>query len=137
MNEMYEMSIVTHNYSVYFLLGVILLNFLFLVTAKDIYKFQRTMKLFNPYTSIGIAAVVFTGIVMMAAKHLDFTVENIVMISFSIAVIILEAKRTSRLKYTNPKEDNALGNYKDYAFSVFKIQIVLVLSISTWMWIKL
>jgi ATP/ADP translocase len=134
MNEMYEMSIVTHNYSVYFLLGVILLNLLFLVTAKEIKKFKRTMRLFNPYTGIGIGGVVFTGVVMMAAKHLDFTIENIVMIAFSVALIMLEVKRTTRLKYTNSKEVNALENYKEFAFKIIAIEILLVMSVSTWMW---
>ena len=48
MNEMYNMSIVTHNYGVFFVLGVILVNFIFIVTAKDIKKYVRAMRLFNP-----------------------------------------------------------------------------------------
>ncbi|MBN2782171.1 MAG: hypothetical protein JXQ66_02905, partial [Campylobacterales bacterium] len=118
-------------------LGVFLTNVLFLVTAKDIVKYKRAMRLFNPYGGIGIAAVSFTGAVMMAAKHLDFTIENILMITIAVVYIILEAKRMKKLKFTNPKEENALQNYKSFAFKIFQIEIVLVLGISTWMWVTL
>jgi len=134
MNEMYNMSIVTHNYGVFFILGVILINLIFLVTAKDIKRYVRSMRLFNPISGTAIGVILFTGVVMMAAKHLEFSIENIVMIVFATTIIALEAKRASKLKWTNPKLENALKNYKNFAFKIFAIEVMLVLSISTWMW---
>jgi len=134
MNEMYNMSIVTHNYGVFFVLGVILVNFIFITTAKDIKKYTRAMRLFNPISGTAIGIVLFTGVVMMAAKHLDFSIENVVMILFAISLIILEAKRASKLKWVNPRTVDALENYKKYAYKIFIIEVALVLSISAWMW---
>ncbi|MEA1955710.1 MAG: hypothetical protein U9N02_04365 [Campylobacterota bacterium] len=110
------------------------MNLIFLVTAKDIKKYVRAMRLFNPISGTAIGVVLFTGVVMMAAKHLDFTIENIVMILFTIALMALEGKRASQLKWTNPKLENALENYKKFALKIFAIEVVLVLSVSAWMW---
>ena len=134
MNEMYDMSIVTHNYGVFFVLGVILVNFIFLITAKDIKKYTRAMRLFNPISGTAIGVVFFTGVVMMAAKHLDFSVENIIMIVFIISLMVLESKRASRLKWVNPLTVDALANYKKYVLKIFMIEVVMVFSISIWMW---
>ncbi len=129
MDEMYDMSIITHYYSVIGILIVILLNFLMLIRAKTRVDYQRKMSLFTPIGSIAIGGVIFTGIVMMAAKHLEFSVENIIMIIFSVAIIILEVKRVKTLKYL--KSD--LEAYKKYASVLLSIEVFLTLSISAWM----
>lgn len=129
MNEMYEMSIVTHYYSVVGVLIVILMNFFMLYKAIKIPTYQRQMSLFTPIGLIPLGGVIFTGIVMMAAKHLDFTIENIVMIVFSLCLIILEAKRVKTLKYLR----SDLEEYKQYAAKLLLIEIFLTVSISAWM----
>ena len=134
MNEMYDMSIVTHNYGVIGILAVILINVFFLLRAKDIKSYKRQMTIFTPMGSMAIGVVIFTGIVMMAAKHLDFTIENILMIVFAVAIIMLEVKRAKSLKYININEPNVLENFKSLAIKIFQIEVVLTLSISTWMW---
>ncbi len=134
MNEMYDMSIVTHNYSVIAVLGVIFINIFILLSMKNLTKYTRTMSLFTPIVGTVIVAIIFTGVVMMAAKHLDFTAENIIMILFAIILIYLEFKRSIKLKYLKKKENNAFENYKSYALKIFSLEIFLVLSISVWMW---
>jgi len=129
MNEMYEMSIVTHYYSVIGVLIVILMNFFMLYKAVKIPTYQRQMSLFTPIGLIPLGGVIFTGIVMMAAKHLDFSIENIVMIVFSLCLIILEAKRVKTLKYLR----SDLEQYKKYAVKLLLIEMFLTVSISAWM----
>ena len=104
MNEMYDMSIVTHNYGVIGILGMIFINILMLVRATDINKYTRAVTLFTPIAMTAIGAVIFTGIIMMAAKHLDFTIENIVMIIFAVVLIVLENKRSKKLHTLNKKQ---------------------------------
>lgn len=135
MNEMYAMSIVTHNYSVYGVLGVILLNFLMLFRADDIRAYVRFVTLFMPIIMTTIGAVIFTGVVMMAAKHLDFTIENIVMILFAVLLIILENVRSKKLQRLNKKLPDALATHKKDAYKIFAIEVFVVLSISIWMWL--
>ncbi|NOR57038.1 MAG: hypothetical protein GQ474_00770 [Sulfurimonas sp.] len=135
MNEMYNMSIVTHNYGVIGILGAIFINILMLVRATNIYKYTRAVMLFTPIAMTAIGAVVFTGVIMMAAKHLDFTIENIAMIIFAIVLIVLENRRSKNLHALDKKQEGILELHKVYAYKIFKIEILMVLAISTWMWI--
>ena len=135
MNEMYDMSIVTHNYGVMYVLGVILLNLIMLLRANDVKKYTRFMRIFMPIGSLGIGLIIFTGVIMMAAKHLDFTLANIAMIIFATILIVLEVKRSSKLKYLNKKEEGAFKKYKSFAIKVLALEVFVTLSISAWMWI--
>ncbi len=134
MNEMYDMSIVTHNYGVMSVLAVILINLFMLLRAKDISRYIRAVRIFMPIGGTAIGIIVFTGVVMMAAKHLDFTMANIAMIIFAVILIYLEVKRSSRLKYINKKEDGAFAKYKSFAVKVLALEVIVTLSISFWMW---
>lgn len=135
MNEMYDMSIVTHNWGVMSVLGVIFINIFMLFGIKNLTKYTRAVSLFTPIVGTTIGIVVFTGVVMMAAKHLEFSVQNIVMIIFAIILIYLEVKRSLRLKQLSKKEATAFDSYKSYALKIFVLEIAVILSISLWMWL--
>ena len=135
MNEMYSMGLSIHSFGAVALLGVILLNVFFLNAAKDLQKYRRVMSIFlMPLSSTAMGVAIFSGTIMMAAKHLDFTIENIVMIIISVVLIILEAKRAKSLKYLNSKIENALQVYKPYGMKLLYSEIGLVVFISVWMW---
>lgn len=131
---MYDMSIVTHNWGVMSVLGVIFINIFMLFGIKNLTKYTRAVSLFTPIVGTTIGIVIFTGVVMMAAKHLEFTSENVVMIIFAIILIYLEVKRSLRLKHLNKKEVTAFESYKSYALKIFVLEILVILSISLWMW---
>ena len=135
MNEMYDMSIVTHNYGVMLILGVIFYNFVTLSMAQDVQKYKRMMNLFMPIGMTMIGTVLFTGIVMMAAKHLDFTIANIIMILIFIALVVLENIKSKRLRFLDTKVENSWVEYKNFAKKIFALELFLVLAISSWMWI--
>ena len=135
MNEMYNMGLSIHSWGAIILLCVILLNVFLLNGAKDLQKYRRSMSVFlMPLSSTAIGIALFSGTIMMAAKHLDFTIENIVMIIISVALIVLEAKRSKTLKYLNSKEQDALKIYKSYGLKILYAEIGLVIFISVWMW---
>ncbi|WP_321779299.1 hypothetical protein [Sulfurimonas sp.] len=135
MNEMYDMSIVTHNFGVFGILGMIFIHLFMLLRADDIKKYARFMLLFMPIGITTIGTVIFTGVIMMAAKHLDFTIENIIMIIFAIALIVLENKRSKSLQKLDKRDAYSLEYYKAGAYRIFAMEIFLTLSISIWMWI--
>ncbi len=134
MNEMYDMSIVTHNYGVIGILVVIFINFMMLRRATDVTVYQRSVSIFMPIGMTTIGFVIFSGVVMMAAKHLDFTIENIVMIIFAVILIVLENRRSKLLQRLNKKRDDALQTYTTDVNKIFIYEIATVLSISIWMW---
>lgn len=133
MNEMYNMSIVTHNLVVIGMLGVILVNILMLLPAQDVRVYAKKMRVFMPIGATFITSILFTGAVMMAAKHLQFTIENIVMIVFGTFLIFLEVRRYSNLKHL--RSPNLFGEYKKKALVFLLIELVGSLGISVWMWI--
>jgi hypothetical protein len=135
MNEMYDMSIVTHNWGVMAVFSVIFINIFMLFGIRGLVKYRRAMLLFTPIVGTTIGMVIFSGVVMMASKHLDFTLQNIVMIFFSIILIFLEVKRSKALEKMDKKDPNAWQGYKSYAMKIFVAQIVGLLSISLWMWL--
>ncbi|NPA60558.1 MAG: hypothetical protein GXO30_08905 [Epsilonproteobacteria bacterium] len=136
MNEMYSMGLSIHSIGAVVLLGTIFLNIVVLRLAKDIKKYKRVMSIFLiplSITSIGLA--VFPGVIMMAAKHLDFTIENIVMIVISIAIIVLEARRAKYLTFMRDDRERVLEAYSMFAFKILYIEVGLVGVISVWMWL--
>jgi len=135
MNEMYNMGLSIHSWGAVALLSVVLLNIWFLRAAKELGKYKRIMSVFlMPLSSTAIGVALFSGTIMMAAKHLDFTIENIVMIVISVVLIVLEAKRSKSLKYLNPKVENALQVYKSYGIKILYSEMGLIFFISIWMW---
>lgn len=135
MNEMYDMSIVTHNAGVIGMLAVVFINISMLFLAKDLRVYAKKMRVFMPIGAGFIATILFTGAVMMAAKHLDFTIENIIMIVFGTLMIMLEAKRYAKLKHLNLDQENPLEAYRYTAFRILQIEAVMLLAISIWMWL--
>ena len=135
MNEMYNMSIVAHNYSVMGILVVVLINLSILYRAKDIVDYKRNMSLFTPIGLTAIGSIIFTGVIMMAAKHLSFTIENIIMIGFAILFILMEVKRSKTLKYLDVEDKSSLEYFKPIALKIYGIEIFLTLSMAFWMWI--
>ncbi len=133
MNEMYNMSIVAHSSFVFLILGIVGINYLILWVSNDFIFYKRKRELFYaPLDSLGIGGIIFTGIVMMAAKHLSFSIENILMIVVSILFIFLEVKRSKGLKLVNSLEKFLL--YKNYAKKILLSEFIITLVISLWMW---
>ena len=136
MNDMYIMGLSIHSIGGVALVGVIFLNIFFLRIAKDLQKYKRLMSIFLlPLTATVIGLDIFTGVIMMAAKHLDFTIENIAMIVIAVLLIVLEAKRAKSLKYMNPNKERSLEAYKDYGVKLLYIEFAWILVIFIWMWL--
>lgn len=136
MNEMYNMGLSLHSIGAVAVLAVIFLNLFILISSTDLKKYKRLMSIYiTPLTSTTLGYVIFTGVIMMAAKHLDFTIENIIMIFISVVYIVLEVKRLKSLKYLDSKKERAFDAYKPLARTILQIEFVLVLVISIWMWL--
>ena len=134
MNYMYNMSINSHNYSVVLLLVLVGLNFVLLFKANDLFSYRRKMAFLTPTVAVVLASIIFTGTIMMAAKHLNFTLANIAMIVIAVLFIVLEAKRVKPIKYLK-NLPHAIPLYRDYAKKILFAELVLILVVSLWMWI--
>ena len=133
MNEMYTMSIDIHRYGALILLGIIIANTVHLLRANEIRHYARQMRIMMPVMASFLALMLFTGAVMMAAKHLDFSVANVVMIALNIAWIVLESKRYGLLKHSDSKAPDALGVYRTKAKKLLLIELFGTIGITLWM----
>jgi len=133
MNEMYNMSIVAHYYSVVAVFLSILLNLVMLIKANNIEKHKRFVSLYNPIGGTFMGGIIFTGVVMMAAKHLDFTIENILMILIAMYMIWLDVKRNKALKIIRTDYHSSFQFYRLFAMRMLVMQMLVLLAISIWM----
>lgn len=133
MNEMYNMGIASHYYSVLGILLVIFINIIILNSAENILKYKKQMSIFTPIGSVAIGSILFTGVIMMAAKHLEFSIENVIMIIIAIYVIVLEVKRSKKLKYLKNDDTDGFYEYKQFASKLLIYELASVVFISTWM----
>jgi len=135
MNEMYEMSLSIHEGGVLLLLIIFLGSLWQLRQANDLMKYLKKMRIQSPLIMMAMFVPIFTGMVMMAAKHLEFSVANIVMIILSVVIIVFEIKRSKPLKYASIADEGAFEKYKKDATSILVAEMALIIMISIWMYL--
>ncbi len=134
MNEMYNMSIDIHDLGVLGIMAMIALNMLMTLRTKDAVLYMKSMRVYvTPISATMIGVVIFTGIVMIAAKHLDFTFENIVMIIASAYLIVLEVKRTGLFKRIDIRKEDGFALYKAKVMKILGIEMAVTAVIGIWM----
>lgn len=134
MDAMYIMGLNIHYFGVIVLMGVVVFNIMMLALSHHIVRYTKRMRIVMPISGSLIALILFTGSVMMAAKHLMFTFSNSAMIVIAIVMIVLEAKRYKTLKRrTDISQEGAFSEYKRKAFRFLGIEITLLLSMTLWM----
>ena len=135
MNEMYSTGLDLHSITTVAFLVVIFLNLFFLMSKNDLKEYKRLNSIFlQPLTFTIYGVTIFTGIIMMAAKHLDFSFANIIMIIISVIFIVLEVKRLKSLKYLSMTKDHAFNAYKPIARTILQVEFILMLLLSLGMW---
>lgn len=135
MNAMYEMSLTVHGWGVLLLLGIFLASLWQLNRSEEVLAYLRKMRIQGPLIFMAMFVPIFTGMVMMAAKHLDFSVANVAMILLSIVLIFFEIRRSKPLKYASIAEEGAFDRYKKEARTILTSEIALIVLISLWMFL--
>lgn len=134
MEAMYTMGLEIHTVGVIVLMGVVMFNIMMLALSNQVIRYAKRMRIVMPISSSLIALILLTGMIMMAAKHLHFTLANDAMIVVGIVMIILEAKRYKTLKRrTDTTQEGAFALYKRKAFRYLGIEMMLLISVTLWM----
>jgi len=135
MNAMYNMSLSIHWVGVFLLVAVFLGSLWQLERANDVMAYLRKMRFQGPLIFMVMFVPIFTGMVMMAAKHLEFTIPNIAMIVLSIVLIFFEIRRSRPLKFATIIEEGVFEKYKKDAKTILVGEIALIILISLWMYL--
>lgn len=131
MQEMYNLGLSIHAYFVYALLFGYALHVTVIYQSKELKKFRRIRTLFiAPLNSVLLGVMIFTGVVMMAAKHLDFTLANIAMIVVALLLIGFEIRMSKILRYVKGSE---FTSYKTTVLKTVAIEVLVVILLSIWM----
>ncbi|MDP3119769.1 MAG: hypothetical protein Q8N01_05095 [Sulfuricurvum sp.] len=134
MEALYLTGLEIHFVGVVVLMAVVMFNIIMLLLSHQIIRYAKRLRVVMPISLSLVIITIFTGIVMMAAKHLSFSLANILMIIVSISFIVLEIKRYKILKYeTDIKQENAFTQYKKKAFRFLGIELFLLMAMSVWM----
>jgi hypothetical protein len=134
METLYTMGLEIHTVGVIVLMGVVMFNIAMLALSKQIVVYVKRMRIVMPISASLIALVLFTGSIMMAVKHSQFTFANLVMIVSGIVMIVLEVKRYRTLKYkSNIHDENSFGEYKNKAFRYLGSEMAILILLSIWM----
>ena len=134
MEALYATGLEIHFVGVVVLLAVVMFNIIMLALSHQIIRYAKRLSIVMPISLSLIIITIFTGMVMMAGKRLDFSLANLVMIVVSIIFIVLEVKRYKILKHeTDIKQENALAQYKQKAFRLLGIEMLLLMVMSIWM----
>ena len=134
MEALYATGLEIHFVGVVVLLAVVMFNIIMLALSHQIIRYAKRLRIVMPISFSLIIITAFTGIIMMAAKHLNFSLANIAMIMLSVIFIILEIKRYKILKYeTDIKQEGAFNEYKQKAFRLLGIEMLLLMVMSIWM----
>jgi hypothetical protein len=136
MEAMYTTGLNIHYFGVIVLMGVVVFNIVMLSLSHHIIRYSKRMRIVMPISGSLIALILFTGAVMMAAKHLQFTFSNTAMLVIAVVMIILEAKRYKTIKRrTDISQEGAFGVYKKKAFLFLGIEMGLLTMMNIWMMI--
>lgn len=133
MEMMYSASMQLHFGLVMVWLGIIAFNAAMLQFSLRPGEYVRRARLVMPFSVMAIAALAFTGTVMMAAKQLAFTLENSAMIALTVALIILESKRYKSFRRMHVTGADALADYRPVGFRLLGIAFVLTMLMTLWM----
>ena len=137
MEAMYTLGLSIHSITTALFLAVLLLNFVLLYRFEDVVRYKRLNSVvMTPLTLMIYSFVVFTGVLMMAAKRLDFSVPNSVMVVLSVVVLLVEIQRIKTLRFIDPKQRDSFVNYKGVFMKMIGLEIVATLFISLWMWVR-
>ena len=134
MEALYSTGLEIHFVGVVVLMAVVMFNIIMLLLSHQIIRYAKRLRIVMPISSSLIIITIFTGVVMMAAKHLNFSLANSMMIVLSILFIVLELKRYKILKHeTDINHENAFMQYKQKAFRFLGIELLLLMAMSIWM----
>ena len=133
METMYSTSMQLHFGLILVWMGIIAFNAAMVQFAVQAPEYVRRARVVMPFSVMAIAAIAFTGTIMMAAKHLSFTLENLSMIVVTVVLIVLESRRYKTLRRLRTKLEDALTLYRPYALKLLVAEFVLTLLMTVWM----
>lgn len=125
MNELIELSAQLHLIFVVVLIGLILINLYLLKSDKIFFKLSKRLELIAPQYYIVLAAIFFTGLIVMAVRQFSF---SLIVWEMMIAWVVIVGLGIKNHKlYKKARLDAGSQNmYKALAFHKYLLDLALV-----------
>ena len=126
--ELMSDAIVTHVYTIYLFLAIMVFNFYSVFTVTDFMKLAKRLKFMTPIYHLTNAVVIYTGtIVSVYAKEFSPTI--ILMIIAGIFLLVIEIKRYKKMRVIKTSETQLQEEFIKFARKIYTIEIMVLVSV--------
>lgn len=130
--EIMHDAVLTHIYSIYIFLAIMIFNLLSVLTNKNFISLAKRLRFMTPVYHLTNAVVIYTGtIVAFYAQQFSFTIA--LMIPASIFLLVIEIKRYKKMRIIKTEDTKLQSEFYAYAKKIYIIEIsvlILVYAIS-------
>ncbi|OPX27165.1 MAG: hypothetical protein B1H07_02485 [Campylobacteraceae bacterium 4484_166] len=127
--ELMSQPISFHIFTIFLLVGLIVLNYFKLSTYKDINKLKIYYSKMTPFFHFVNASIAYTGALVSAYLH-NIGLVVLLMIFASLFIMISEIKRYKRLRVIRSNEFELQNSFIKYAKNITYMQAVLIVVVS-------
>ena len=125
MNELISLSSQLHLVFIVVCFRLILSNIYLLRSDRTFFNLSKRLELLAPQYYIVLAAIFFTGIIVMAVRQFSFSLSVWLMIAVWIGMLVLGIKAHKRYK-TLERSEASQDAYKRFALKKYSIDLILL-----------
>ncbi len=126
--ELMSDAVVTHVYTIYIFLAIMIFNFYSVVSVKEFIKLAKRLKFMTPIYHLTNAIVMYTGAIVAAyANTFSFTIG--LMIPTSIFLLVIEIKRYKKMRVIKTGDKQLQEEFVVYAKKIYTIEIMVLVAV--------
>ena len=126
--ELMSDAVVTHVYTIYIFLAIMIFNLYSVMSAKNFIKLAKRLKFMTPLYHFTNAVVMYTGAIVAAyANYFSWTVA--LMIPASIFLLVIEIKRYKKMRIIKTKDLKLQEEFVIYAKKIYTIEIMVLVAV--------
>lgn len=126
MQDMISMAIELHVGSIFLILGVIVWALWVLKSPKSFDLLSRKYEAVSLYYRALLAALFFTGLVVMAVAKFDVSLMAYVMVVVMLHMIATSVKENIIYKKTHLKDIHSQEVFKKYALKKYRLDLIMI-----------
>lgn len=123
--DMMNDAIVTHIYTIYIFLAIMIFNFYSVHKVVDFITLAKRLKIMTPIYHLSNAIVMYTGAIVAAYAH-QFSFTIVLMIIASIFLLVIEIKRYKKMRVIKSDDIKLQDEFRVYAKKIYTIEIMTI-----------
>ncbi len=127
-------AIVTHVFTIYIFLAIILFNYYSVSTASNFIKLAKRLKFMTPIYHMTNAIVIYTGAIVAAYVN-DLSPTVILMIVAGIFLLVIEIKRYKKMRVIKSTDTKLQEEFIIFAKKVYTIELLVL--VGTYILVKI